>query len=77
MTGENTVFTLLFADDQLLIADDYEDLEYTIRKLRKEYKWDVKINMKKTKFVVLNQDLRNLVLEEQGETIKDVKSMDT
>ena len=25
--GENTVRSLLFADDQLLMAEDYEDLE--------------------------------------------------
>jgi hypothetical protein len=29
-TGYNTaIYSMLFADDQLLIAQDYEDLEYT------------------------------------------------
>jgi len=32
-----TVYSVLFADDQLLIAQDYEDLEYMTRKLRDEY----------------------------------------
>jgi hypothetical protein len=28
-----TIYSLLFADDQLLITQDYEDLEYITRKL--------------------------------------------
>jgi len=30
---DTTIYSLLFADDQLLIAQDYEDLEYMKRKL--------------------------------------------
>ena len=32
-----TLYSVLFADDQLLIAQDYEDLEYMKRKLIDEY----------------------------------------
>jgi len=32
-----TICSMLFADDQLLIAQDYEDLEYMTRKLIDEY----------------------------------------
>jgi hypothetical protein len=32
-----TIYSLLFADDQLLITQDYEDLEYMTRKLIDEY----------------------------------------
>ena len=43
-----TIYSLLFADDQLLIAQDYEDLEYTTRKLIDEYElWGLKLNVKK------------------------------
>ena len=36
------------ADDQLLIAQDYEDLEYMTRKLIDEYElWGLKLNVKK------------------------------
>jgi len=31
-----TIYSMLFADDQLLIAQDYEDLEYMTRKLIEE-----------------------------------------
>ena len=46
--GGDTIYSLLFADDQLLMAEDYEDLEYMTRKLKEEYeKWGLKINMEK------------------------------
>jgi len=39
---------MLFADDQLLIAQDYEDLSYMTRKLIDEYElWGLKLNVKK------------------------------
>jgi hypothetical protein len=34
---DTTLFSMLFADDQLLMAQDYEDLEYMRRKLIDEY----------------------------------------
>ena len=41
---------MLFADDQLQIAQDYEDLEYMTRKLTDEYElWGLKLNVKKKK----------------------------
>jgi hypothetical protein len=30
---DTTIYTMLFVDDKLLIAQDYEDLEYVTRKL--------------------------------------------
>jgi hypothetical protein len=45
---DTTIYLLLFADDQLLIAQDYEDFEYMTRKLRGEYElWGLKLNVKK------------------------------
>jgi hypothetical protein len=39
---------MLFADDQLLIAQDYEDLEYMVKKLIYVYElWGLKLNVKK------------------------------
>ena len=32
-----TIYSMVFADDQLQIAQDYEDLEYMTRKLTDEY----------------------------------------
>ena len=34
---DTTIYSMLFADDELLIAQDYEDLEYMTRKLIDEY----------------------------------------
>ena len=40
------IYSMLFADDQLLIAQDYEDLEYMTRKLIDEYElWGLKLNV--------------------------------
>jgi len=45
---DTTIYTMLFADDQLLIAHDYEDLEYMTKKLTDEYElWGLKLNVKK------------------------------
>jgi hypothetical protein len=54
--------TLLFADDQSLIAQDYEDLEYMTRKLMYEL-WGLKLNVKKTKYMAIGDTLRDLRLE--------------
>jgi hypothetical protein len=43
---DTTIYSLLFADDQLLIAQDYEDLEYMTRTLIDEYElWGLKLNV--------------------------------
>ena len=48
--GDDTIYSLLFAGDKLLMT---EDLEYMIRKLKEEYeKWGLKINMEKTKYIL-------------------------
>jgi len=45
---DTTIYSMLFADDQLLIAQDYEDLEHMTRKLIDEYElWGLKLNVKK------------------------------
>jgi len=50
---------MLFADDQLLIAQDYEDLEYMTRKLIDEYKlWGLKLNVKNTKYMAIGDTSR-------------------
>jgi len=45
---DTTIYSMLFADDQLLIAQDYGDLEYMTRKLIDKYElWGLKLNVKK------------------------------
>jgi len=45
---DTTIYSVLFADNHLLIAQDYEDLEYMTRNLIDEYElWGLKLNVKK------------------------------
>jgi hypothetical protein len=46
-----TLYTLQFADDQVVLGRDKEDLEYMIRKLQETYeKWGLDLNLNKTKY---------------------------
>jgi len=57
---------MLFADDQLLIAQDYEDLEYMTGKLTDEYELrGLKLNVKKTKHMAIGDASRDLQLEDE------------
>lgn len=48
--NECTIHTLLFADDQLMIAHDLDDIEFMKSKLIQEYNtWGLKVNMEETK----------------------------
>ena len=59
------MYTMLFADEQLLIAQDYEDLEYMTKKLIDEYElWGLKLNVKKTKYMAIGNTSRDLQLED-------------
>jgi hypothetical protein len=41
-----TIYSVLFADDQLLVAQNYEELQYMARKLIDEYElWGLKLNI--------------------------------
>jgi hypothetical protein len=49
------LYNLLFADDQVIIAQDIEDAEYMLRKLVEEYmKWELQINFGKTEYLTLD-----------------------
>lgn len=68
-----TLYTLCFADDQVVLAQDYEDLEYMTRKLTEEYdKWGLQVNVKKTEYMCVGGEQRNLLLEQQ-EQIKHTR----
>jgi hypothetical protein len=42
-----------FAVDQVLIAQDHDDVEFMARKLKEEYKkWELTMNLEKTKYKV-------------------------
>ena len=50
---QNThVYSLNFADDQVVIAQDHDNVEFMARKLKEEYKkWGLTMNLEKTKYV--------------------------
>ncbi len=54
---ENTTLcTLQFADDQVVLAGDKEDLEYMVRKLKETYeKWGLVMDWNETKCCVLGK----------------------
>ncbi|KAF2894991.1 hypothetical protein ILUMI_11183 [Ignelater luminosus] len=67
------LFTLHFADNQVIIAENKGDIYYMLRKLDDEYhKWGLAINTDKTEYIVAGYMARDLVLN-QG-LIKGVKS---
>ena len=50
----DTIYALLFVEDQVIIAQEYEDLKYMFRKLLEEYeKSSLKINLEKKTFCIL------------------------
>ncbi|KAF2886445.1 hypothetical protein ILUMI_19728, partial [Ignelater luminosus] len=52
MTDDSCLITLLFVDDQVLIANDKNNADYMFRKVSTEYeKWGLKINMDKTEYL--------------------------
>ena len=59
---DNTmIYTLQFADDQVVMAQSKEDLEYTCRKCQEEYsKWALTTNIAKTKYMSLGTDTNYL-----------------
>jgi len=54
---QNThVYSLNFADDQVLIAQDHDDMEFMARKLKEEYeKWGLTMNLEKTKYICIEK----------------------
>ena len=57
MCIRDSLYTLCFADDQVVIAQDEEDLSYMVRKLNEEYtKMGLEINIKKTEYLAIRDE---------------------
>ena len=70
---DKTIYSMLFADDQLLITHDYEDLEYMTRELIEQYEvWGLKLNVEKTKYMATGDTSIDLYLEDGKGTISHV-----
>jgi hypothetical protein len=68
---QNThVYSLNFADDQELITQDHDDMEFMARKLKEEYeKLELIINLEKTKYICIEEEKESLKFD-SGEEIK-------
>jgi hypothetical protein len=63
------LYSLLFADDQVVIALDEDDSNYMMRKLTETYeKWGLKINFDKTKYLVIGGEGKDM--DVNGKTVK-------
>jgi len=62
---DNTmIHTLQFADDQVVMDQSKEDLEYMCRKLQEEYsEWGLTVNIAKTKYMSLGTDTNYLEVD--------------
>jgi len=69
ISDDRTLYTLHFADDQVVIAQDKEGLEYMTRKLLNEYEeWGLSVNRFKTKYLCIGDD-RDYLHPQENETI--------
>lgn len=68
--GETCLYTLQLADDQVVIANNKDDLEYMARKLQEKYtKWSLEINTRKTKYLPIGAEPTNIQLDSEEITI--------
>lgn len=59
------IYTLHYADDQVICAEDDIDISYMLRKLKQEYaRWGLQINIDKTQYMVAGGKGEDLVLED-------------
>lgn len=70
---DSTLFTLSFADDQAIIAQDSYDMEFMMRRLYTEYeKWGLQVSLEKTEYLIINSDNKFEVLINDDTQIKQV-----
>ena len=55
LIADDQLFSLSFADDQMIFAQYDYDLEFMVRRLYKEHKkWDFIVNFSKTEYLVVS-----------------------
>ena len=70
LNDRDTLFTLCFADDQVVIAQDADDAEYMTRKLVAEYrKWGLEVSISKTEKLTIGGDQQDIELDD-GQRIR-------
>ena len=65
------VYSLSFADDQAVLAQDRDDVEYMARKLKEEYEeWGLTINLEKNEIYMCTGEGKESLKLEGGEEIR-------
>src|SRR5215510_6563048 len=68
--NDKFLYTLLFADDQVMVAMDEQDSSYMIRKLHEQYKqWGLDINYEKMEQLIMGREGNDMVIG--SNTIRD------
>lgn len=71
--NQTHLFTLSFADDQAVFAQDAYDLEFMLRRLYEEYaKWGLQISLTNTEYLVVNSNAKFDVLLNDDSQVKQV-----
>lgn len=71
--NDHHLYTLNFADDQIVMAQDAYDLEFMLRRLYHIYEeWGLKVNTKKTEYLVTNSVAKFTILINDETEIKQV-----
>lgn len=67
------LFTLSFADDQVVFAQDSYDMEFMLQRLYRQYnEWGLRINTCKTEYMVVNSSAQFPIFISDNETVKQV-----
>ena len=71
--NDNMLYSLNFADDQVIFAEDIDDTKYMLRNLNEAYdKWGLEINFTKTKYMVVGGENQDLQLD-MGDSVIIIK----
>jgi hypothetical protein len=64
INGGYVYYTLLFADNQVIIGEDEDDINYMMRKLTEEYNnWGLEINFDKTQYMVAEGQGQDIITD--------------
>lgn len=64
--NENTIYSLSFADDQVVIEQDLDEIDYMTRKLIEEYdQWGLDLNLTKTEYMSIGGPQQNMQLDNE------------
>ena len=73
--NERCLFSLNFANDQAVVAQDSYDLEFILKRLYDAYsQWGLQVSLKKTEYLAVNTDANFEILIKDDTTVSQVNS---